>query len=246
MQETYDRSWLERPTNVAELAHQHNEAYYHWFARVVTTHLPEGGTALDIGAGGGLPKGIASIRARAGRLIGVDPSPAIYSHPDLDEKICRTFEGAELPDECVDVAFAYNVVEHIARPLPFVQQAYRLLRPGGWFFFLTPNRHHPFALLSRGMEVLGFKPLMRRLVARGADGEFGVNDYPAYYRMNCQSAALPLAQSAGFREVHWFYIGSGWKHYFPRVLWAVPKTYDRMVEQHFPAGRLLFAAAWRK
>lgn len=230
----------------SNLAPRGLEPHYDWFARVVVECLPSGGCAIDVGAGGGLPKALTPIRAQAGKLVGIDPSPLVLAHPDLDERFQMPLEEVDLPPACADVLYAYNVVEHIPRPEPFLKKAYDLLRPDGYFVFLTPNSAHPFALLARSMEQVGLKPLMRRMVARQRDGSYAVNDYPAYYRMNRGGTARRLAGKVGFRQIETFHFPSGWKHYFPRPLWGIPRTYDILTRNYFPSGQLLFAALLRK
>ena len=60
-----------------------------------------------------------------------------------------------LPDSSVDVVTAMDVVEHLVNPRMLVQNAFRVLRPGGYLVLATPNLaswHNIFALL------LGLQP----------------------------------------------------------------------------------------
>jgi 2-polyprenyl-3-methyl-5-hydroxy-6-metoxy-1,4-benzoquinol methylase len=55
-----------------------------------------------------------------------------------------------LPDESVHVVTAMDVIEHLVDPRMLVQEAHRVLRPGGYAVFATPNLaswHNIFALL---------------------------------------------------------------------------------------------------
>lgn len=222
------------------------EPHYHWFTRVVTALSPEDGSVLDVGAGGALPSALRPIREKARYLAGVDPSPTIADHADLDDHWINRLEEAALPSERFDVAFAYNVVEHIDVPEPFLRALGETLKPGGGFVLLTPNAAHPFAVLARGLEILQLKPIMRSLIGKQESGHYAVNDYPAYYRMNRLGRLAPLARRTGFRVRQAVYFPSGWKHYFPAPLRFVPRAYDALTRRYFPAGQLLFAAVLEK
>lgn len=49
----------------------------------------------------------------------------------------------ELPfeDERFDAIFYHHVIEHVDRPVESLVELNRVLRPGGWLFIGTPNRH---------------------------------------------------------------------------------------------------------
>ncbi len=61
------------------------------------------------------------------------------------------FEDVALPENYFDLVIASHVIEHVADPKEFVDCVHRILRPGGIFWFETPNigsldakvfRHH--------------------------------------------------------------------------------------------------------
>lgn len=45
------------------------------------------------------------------------------------------------PDQSFDVAFYYHVIEHVDQPADSLAELHRVLKPGGWLFVGTPNRH---------------------------------------------------------------------------------------------------------
>lgn len=49
------------------------------------------------------------------------------------------FEDVELPGEFFDLVYASHVIEHVADPKGFTDKILRILRPGGVFWFETPN-----------------------------------------------------------------------------------------------------------
>jgi SAM-dependent methyltransferase len=53
-------------------------------------------------------------------------------------------EGQRVPfgDRSFAVVISDYVLEHAGDPDPFLSEVYRVLIPGGWFFFRTPNVYH--------------------------------------------------------------------------------------------------------
>ncbi|MEO1231820.1 MAG: methyltransferase domain-containing protein, partial [Myxococcota bacterium] len=43
-----------------------------------------------------------------------------------------------LNDDAVDVVLASHVLEHIAQPLPLMEELWRIAKPGAWARFRTP------------------------------------------------------------------------------------------------------------
>lgn len=194
-----------------------------------------GGRVLDIGCGNFLHASLQFIPRVAARYDGVDPSDVVLANARLAQRWHGPFETAPIPPASYDLAFAYTVVEHIAHPRPFFEAVARVLRPGGAFYALTPNAHHPFAWMSRGAELVGLKALLARRMPH-------VNNYPAYYRLNSERrvrralAGLPLRLSRT-----WFVDQLGWERgYLPRGLRFVPAMYDRLVASRIPLLRQSF------
>jgi SAM-dependent methyltransferase len=179
------------------------------------------GRVLDIGCGHGFPPALAGLDKVATQLDGLDPSPEVHEHPGLTLRWQGKFGEVDVPRHAYDLAYAYNVVEHVEAARPFFENVRLALKPGGVFWAITPHGRHPFCRLSRTLEVMGFK---RGFAARNE----GVNDYPAYYRMNTARQVLRAVEGLGFVSARFVYIPSmAWDHYFPaRLRWA-PHLYDR-------------------
>ena len=200
------------------------------FADLLLNTPQRNGRVLDIGCGDDLPGALTSLRGQIGPLDGVDPDPAIVRHPLLEQRWQSPLEASGVPDDTYSLAYAYNVVEHLADPRPFLRKVYALLRPGGVFLALAPNAVHPFAVLSRAIEVVGLKGLARRSIGLAETGEMRVNEYPAYYRCNSSRAVRRAIGGLGFREVtFYFHPCVQWDNYFPRHLRWAPRLYDFML-----------------
>ena len=158
---------------------------------LVLEKIGDGATLLDIGAGSGRVKEL-NFRGYAKKIIGVDMDERVEHNSGLDEAyVC----GAEkLPDvlEDIDVALSVNVLEHLQDPEQVFREIHRTLKPGGKFFFKTPNTGHYIALISR-LTPLKFHRFYNRLRGRPADDTF-----PTFYRANSLRQIRALAPKTGF------------------------------------------------
>jgi len=192
------------------------------------------GRVLDIGCGDHLPTALKAIAGRVGALDGVDPNAAIVKHPLLEHRWHSTLEESGVPEESYDLAYAYNVVEHLRDPRPFLETVHSILKPGGSFFALAPNAIHPFAVLSRFIEVIGLKSYARSKIGLAETGEMRVNDYPAYYRCNSPRAVQRAIRHLGFKGVtFYFHPCVQWDNYFPANLRWAPRAYDYLLGSRF-------------
>ena len=108
------------------------------FARL----LPEGASVLDVGCwdysfwrfcGGRAIKGLRHFGID--REIPAEPVPAGYSFVQFD------LESAPFPfpDASFEGVFASHVVEHLSRPLALLDEAFRVLKPGGSIYLECPS-----------------------------------------------------------------------------------------------------------
>jgi SAM-dependent methyltransferase len=135
---------------------------------------------LDIGAGAG--KNPYNLKGNVRSIVGADLDPRVAENPMLDSGV--VIGGGPLPfaDDSFDVIFSIYVLEHISQPAEFVMEIRRVLRPGGVFLALTPNRYHYVPLISTLTPTAFHKWLNKR---RGRESE---DTFPTVYKMNTRRA----------------------------------------------------------
>lgn len=220
--------------------------WQHVFNRVVSEESSiVGGRILDIGAGVHPPK-MDLIRAPMERAVqwdGVEPDPQVADHPNLTERWVGLLEGCvdQMPQGVYDAAFECFVVEHVSDPRGHLAAVERVLKPGAALFGYTPNWLHPFAMLSRTIEVVGFK---KWFVKHGATE---VNDYPAYYRMNTTARLARAARGLGFDRLDvWHVPCAHWRFQFPKALRFAPLVYEAVLGTKVPSLNQMLLFRLRK
>lgn len=110
-------------------------------ARIVT----DGARVLDVGAGNGVLARLLKFQARGCIIDGVEPDPAAQQAAQSHYRslFCGTvdqFVAAREGDaELYDFIVMADVMEHIANPMPTLEQLKALLAPEGRIVISTPN-----------------------------------------------------------------------------------------------------------
>jgi 2-polyprenyl-6-hydroxyphenyl methylase/3-demethylubiquinone-9 3-methyltransferase len=147
----YDRlagTWWDEDETMALLRTGMNPARFGYMRRILTEELsdPRGRSCLDVGCGGGL---LAEEFAGLGcRVTGIDPSePSLETAREHAEGQGLAIQyaaasGEELPfdDDCFDVVYCCDVLEHVDSVDRAIAEAARVLRPGGLYLYDTINR----------------------------------------------------------------------------------------------------------
>jgi 2-polyprenyl-3-methyl-5-hydroxy-6-metoxy-1,4-benzoquinol methylase len=165
--------------------------------RLVQEFQPAG-RLLDIGCGLGFFLDYAGRRGY--RCVGIDTSAAAtrFAREELHlDAIAADFMDACFsPSEAFDVVTANHVLEHISQPVPFLEKARRLLKPGGILVSASPN----------------FGGLLPRVLTRRW---YGLQPSQHVWQFTPESYKA-LFQKAGFR-IERTEIGS--MHYAPGSKW---------------------------
>ncbi len=112
-------------------------------AKKIMKRLPD--QAVDLGCGGGF---ISNQLAHAGiKTIGIDLSETslkIAEQHDTTKSVdYRQGDITEVPlkNNCCDIVTCCDVIEHVDEPQKIINESFRILKPGGLFFFHTFNRN---------------------------------------------------------------------------------------------------------
>ncbi len=148
---------------------------------------------LDAGAGAG-DLFRYDLKARAGEVIGVDLDPRVEGNPQIHRGIQANLEDMPVESGSCDIVFSRYVLEHVAEPKNFLSEVSRVLKEGGHFLFLTPNKWHYVALGAR-LTPHAFHDWFNR--KRGRDDS---DTFPTFYRLNSARDLRRHLITCGFCE----------------------------------------------
>jgi len=152
------------------------------------------GTVLEIGSGEGY--GIKELAPLAEKYIAVDK----YNSPiEEDFKLQNniSFIKSEVPpilkikDSSVDFVVSFQVIEHIKDDKFFLEEIFRVLRPGGKLILTTPNIL--MSLTRSPWHIREYTPLQMRSIVSNifrsvqSKGVFGNEKVMSYYKKNKDS-----------------------------------------------------------
>jgi 2-polyprenyl-3-methyl-5-hydroxy-6-metoxy-1,4-benzoquinol methylase len=110
--------------------------------RAVARFQP-GGSLLDVGCATG--QFLDEMRQRGKwETFGVEPvvTPATFAREQFGLNVFTgTLEEAHFPEQMFDVITLWDVLEHVVDPKRTLQEAYRILKPGGWLVVQVPEPH---------------------------------------------------------------------------------------------------------
>lgn len=106
-------------------------------------NIQKGSKILDIGCGDGA---FASAFSKLGMVVfGIDISESAKSSLGENLKTCNLLiKPYPYENETFDFIFSKSVVEHLREPDILIDEAYRLLKPGGTFICMTPSWKHSY------------------------------------------------------------------------------------------------------
>jgi len=200
------------------------------FDRWVARSMPPDAAVLNIGAGANRSGELARVRARAGRVVGVDPSPRIHDNSQVDERYEQTIEQFAIghADE-FDLAFSVFVLEHVGDADGFATACARVLKPGGSLMGLTVNAWHYFGFITWATTRLGVADWLLRQVRSATD--IADYHYPTEYRLNSVRALSRVLSRAGFTSVEFRMcdLPRLYTPYLPSPLVGVASTWQHAV-----------------
>lgn len=108
--------------------------------------IQPGNRVLDLGCGDGTLT--FTIHQHGGESWGVDVTPEALTYAKSEfvsrnispRFVCASAYQVPFPDSSFDVVISSDVIEHVQQPELLLQEAYRLLKPGGRAVISTPIR----------------------------------------------------------------------------------------------------------
>ena len=162
------------------------------YETVIRDQLMPDIVVLDIGCGrGGVLEQLGNIVQFP---IGIDPdwlSLAEHRLSDLPRAVA-TADQIPLKSESVDIVLCSWVLEHLSDPQHTFGEIARVLKPGGAFCFITPNKNSPVAWLNRVA-----RPFQHFLVPFFYEREES-DTFPVLYRANSHLAIKKFSRDTGF------------------------------------------------
>jgi 2-polyprenyl-6-hydroxyphenyl methylase/3-demethylubiquinone-9 3-methyltransferase len=156
----------------------------------------EGCVVVDVG--GGAQCAFAK-ECPGSHIIAVDISASeLQKNCDVaDRRVGDVTKQIPLPDDSADVVASRFVLEHLQGVEHFVEEVQRVLRPGGVFITLFPNKYAPFSFINRLLPA-GLARRVAYALKEGAE-EYGI--FPAYYECCSPRAFRKLLEKNGFISV---------------------------------------------
>ncbi|TMH03087.1 MAG: class I SAM-dependent methyltransferase [Betaproteobacteria bacterium] len=227
---------------MTELAERFKERFfgseehpYLTFERHVDKYLQPDHTLLDAGCGRTAPV-LVKYLGRARRLIGVDlvdfPAPI-----DGVELLKNDLSAIPIEDGSVDIVMCRSVMEHVVDPLAVYSEMNRILRPKGYFIFLTGN-FWDYAALAATIVPNRLHPW----IVSKVQGRAPMDVFPTAYKTNTSAAVKKWASATGFQISSFQYLGQYPAYFmFNGFLFLVASAYEKLLRN---SERLRFFRGW--
>jgi SAM-dependent methyltransferase len=205
--------------------------------------LPNQGAMLDLGCGD--HQQMACYRKGSREVWGTD----FEVHPRLQDaawfRPLGTHGAIPFPDASFDLITSTWVLEHIDRPVKFLREVGRVLRPGGKLVSLTVNAKHYVSWITRAFHCLPHE-LTQELVYR-LYGRIARDTHPTHFRMNTRGQLHRAAQLAGLKSAHLrFYANPDYFSFSPSLR-RIAIVADWLLEQVLPEmGRIYMVVTLEK
>src|SRR5262249_1717027 len=197
------------------------------FHELIRKHLPGDKHVLELGPG---PKNRTSdfLRGNYASVDGLDVDEEARHNPALRHvHIYKQGDPWPIADNSYDAVVANFVLEHLPAPAGTASEAYRVLRPGGLFFFRTPNLWH-YVSMASWLSPHWFHTLVANRLRNLPPGSH--DPYPTCYRMNRCRTIRRVMREAGFEEVEFLAIEKEPSYGLSsRILFILFMGYERVV-----------------
>jgi SAM-dependent methyltransferase len=155
---------------------------------------------LDLGCGDGAATALAAQHNPGHHMIGMDWSAGSLSRArQLGITAVRAGVGPQLPvaSEAADVVIMSELIEHLVDTDSALDEARRVLKPGGSLLLSTPNLA---AWYNRGLVAFGVQPVFSEVSLRGVYGRPG-SVVAGHLHLFTRGALTGLLDACGFEVV---------------------------------------------
>ncbi len=212
------------------------EIYVEWMAALVRANT----CLLDAGCGpGGLVKQHVGA---AQRVVGVDRYAVHFQEPaEISALVESDLDTLPFPAASFDLVTCSWVLEHLRQPERVFAEIARVLKPGGRFLFITPNKRNYVVWLRRLMPNALGRRATRAIYAR--DEDF-IN--PTYYRANAPGEIDRMLGSAGLRCERFAHVGDPTYLAFNEALYRASLAAEWLIDRFAPSTRVHLVGQYQK
>ena len=153
--DSLDAMWHTAQNHPIALLRAENNVRNPWILQTIYQKKQTASQILDIGCGAGL---LSHALAEKGHFVtGIDLSLGSLKVAKRQNTgatfLMAPAENIPFPDSYFDVVCAMDLLEHVNDPNQVIQEASRVLKPGGLFFFHTFNRNWlSYLIIIKGVE----------------------------------------------------------------------------------------------
>jgi 2-polyprenyl-3-methyl-5-hydroxy-6-metoxy-1,4-benzoquinol methylase len=167
------------------------DRFIQWYRfRIIATHIPAGCVLADLGCGTGVF--LRYMKGRIAQGYGIDTAtPDIRVDDKIEFKSGNLEQEVPLADQSVDVVTSLAVLEHLEHPERFVDEIFRILKPGGRCLLTTPS--------PRAKPILEFLAYRLKIIS-----EKDIADHKTYFD---RAMLINLFGKFGNVGIHYFQCG---------------------------------------
>ncbi len=169
----------------------------HLYFKQIKEKIKRDSVVLEIGCGRAPGDGVLGPLKHARFFVGLDMD---FDHLKLiNKERCKPVYGdahfAPFKESSFNIIICRSVLEHIENPGEFVQAIDRILKPHGFFVFLTPNKWSYFCVVSRLIPNRFHAYIAKKIYEREEEDTF-----KTFYRINSSATIKNLFEKTSMKE----------------------------------------------